>query len=228
MAKHLPTNSSQSVDRFLAAVEKHPIQALAPSRLIFALDATASREPTWDLASSLHAEMFNAVDSAKLAIQLVSFGGFNQFRSSSWNSSPAQLLQEMQRVRCLGGITQIGRVLDHLLKEASTNDQLKAAVYIGDMCEEPLVELLSMAGQLGLRRVPVFMFQEGRERYATEVFRSIAERSGGVHMPFESGSAKQLAEMLKTVAVYATEGYDGIKLIDTPLSRKLLTQAPKK
>lgn len=228
MTKNLPANQAKTVDQFLTEVEKHPIQPTSASRLIFALDATASREPTWDLASSLHAEMFNAVDSSKLSVQLVSFGGFNEFRSSSWNSSASQLLREMQTVRCLGGITQIGRVLNHILTEASNSDKLKVAVYIGDMCEEPMVELVSMAGQLGLRRVPVFMFQEGRERYATEVFRSIADRSGGVHMPFEPGSAKQLAEMLKTVAVYATEGYAGVKRIDTPLSRKLLTNAPNR
>lgn len=224
MSKKLPVSNEQSVEQFLTEVNKQPVQPLQNNRLIFALDATASREPTWDLASSLHAELFNAVESAKLSVQLVSFGGFNQFRASSWNSKASELLTEMQRVRCLGGMTQIGRVLEHVLGEASSSDLVKAAVYIGDMCEEPMAEILGMAGQLGLRQVPVFTFQEGRERYATEVFRSIAERSGGAHMPFQAGSARQLADLLKTVAVYATEGFDGIKRIGTPTSKKLLTQ----
>lgn len=228
MASKSPVKRPDDISSFLQAVDKHPLRPVGSNRLIFAMDATASRELTWDLASSLHAELFNAAKSADLAVQLVHFGGFNSFHASSWNSSPDQLLSEMQRVRCLGGMTQIGRVLTHVLKEASGNQTVKAAVYVGDMCEEPMVELSSMAGQLGLRSVPIFAFQEGHDRYATEVFRSIAARSGGAHMPFEAGSAHQLAELLKAAVVYATEGLDAIKRIGTPTSRKLLTQMTRK
>ncbi|MYD44256.1 MAG: hypothetical protein F4W90_10255 [Gammaproteobacteria bacterium] len=224
MANKPPVARSDEIGQFLQAAKKHPLQMTTANRLIFAMDATASRELTWDLATSLHGELFNAAKSANLAVQLVHFGGFNSFHASSWNSSPAQLLLEMQSVRCLGGMTQIGRVLTHVLNEAAGSQTVKAAVYIGDMCEEPMLELVSMAGQLGLRQVPVFAFQEGQDRYATEVFRSIADRSGGAHMPFEAGSATQLAELLKAAVVYATEGIDAVKRLGTATSRKLLTQ----
>lgn len=224
MTRKVPVERSNDVNRFLQAVENHPLQPISDNRLIFALDATASREMTWDLASSLHAELFNAAKSANLAVQLVHFGGFNQFQASSWNSSPEQLLRHMQQVRCLGGMTQIRRVLSHILNESSGDQTVKAAVYIGDMCEEPMAEIVNTAGQLGLRQVPVFVFQEGNERYAREVFRSIAERSGGAHMPFESGSAAQLRELLKAAVVYATEGLDAVRRLGTPMTKKLLTQ----
>ena len=224
MTSKVPVERTSDVNRFLQQVEKHPLQPVSDNRLIFALDATASRELTWDLASSLHAELFKAAKSANLAVQLVHFGGFNQFQASSWNSSPEQLLRHMQQVRCLGGMTQIRRVLSHILNEASADQSVKAAVYIGDMCEEPMAEIVNTAGQLGLRQVPVFVFQEGTERYATEVFRSIAERSGGAHMPFESGSAAQLRELLKAAVVYATEGLDAVRRLGTPMTKKLLTQ----
>ena len=224
MTSKVPVERSNDVNRFLQQVDKHPLQPVSDNRLIFALDATASRELTWDLASSLHSELFNAAKSANLAVQLVHFGGFNQFQASSWNSSPEQLLRHMQQVRCLGGMTQIRRVLSHILNESSADQTVKAAVYIGDMCEEPMVEIVNTAGQLGLRQVPVFVFQEGNERYATEVFRSIAERSGGAHMPFESGSAAQLRELLKAAVVYATEGLDAVRRLGTPMTKKLLTQ----
>ena len=224
MTSKVPTERGSDVHRFLQEVEKHPLKALSDNKLIFALDATASRELTWDLASSLHAELFTAAKSANLAVQLVHFGGFNQFQASPWNSSPEQLLRNMQQVRCLGGMTQIRRVLSHILNESSTDQFVKAAVYIGDMCEEPMAEILNTAGQLGLRQVPVFVFQEGNERYATEVFRSIAERSGGAHMPFESGSAAQLAELLNAAVVYATEGLEAARRLGTPMTKKLLTQ----
>ncbi|MCY3857864.1 MAG: hypothetical protein OXG25_03025 [Gammaproteobacteria bacterium] len=224
MTRKVPAERDNDVNRFLQAVEKHPLKPVTENRLIFALDATASREMTWDLASSLHAELFNAAKSANLAVQLVHFGGFNQFQASSWNSAPEQLLRHMQQVRCLGGMTQIRRVMSHILNESSTDRTVKAAVYIGDMCEEPMADIVNTAGQLGLRQVPVFVFQEGSERYATEVFRSIAERSGGAHMPFESGSAAQLRELLNAAVVYATEGLDAVRRLGTPMTKKLLTQ----
>ena len=224
----VPIERSQSVDTFLQAAQKHPLKPSESSRLIFALDATASREPMWDLASSLHAQLFNTAKSADLSVQLVHFGGFNEFRASAWNSSPSQLLNHMQRVRCLGGMTQIGRVLTHIGKEAQASEKLKAAVYIGDMCEEPMAELASMAGQLGLRQVPVFVFQEGHEPYARQVFNAIATRSGGAHMPFDPGSASQLADLLKTVVVYATQGMGAAQRLSSSVSRKLLTQMQHK
>lgn len=224
MANKSPIERKDDVNRFLQNVEKHALVKAATNRLIFALDATASREATWDLASNLHAEVFHAAKDANLAVQLVHFGGYNQFRASTWNSSADALLRHMQQVRCLGGMTQIGRVLSHILKEASRDKTVKAAVYIGDMCEEPLVEIMSLAGQLGLRQTPVFVFQEHNDRYATEVFRTIAERSGGAHMPFDSGSASQLAELLKAAVVYATEGIDAVKRISSPTTRRLIAQ----
>lgn len=224
MTSKVPIERTNDVNRFLQQVEEHPLQPVSDNRLIFALDATASRELTWDLASSLHAELFDAAKSANLAVQLVHFGGFNQFQASSWNSSPEQLLRHMQQVRCLGGMTQIRRVLSHVLKESSADQTVKAAVYIGDMCEEPMADIVNTAGQLGLRQVPVFVFQEGNERYASEVFRSIAERSGGAHMPFESGSAAQLRELLNAAVIYATEGLDAVRRLGTPMTKKLLTQ----
>lgn len=224
MANKPPVERKDDINRFLAEVAKHPPVKASTNRLIFAMDATASREVTWDLASSLHTELFNAAKDADLAVQLVHFGGYNQFRASSWNTSPESLLRHMQQVRCLGGMTQIGRVLSHILKEASRDKTVKAAVYIGDMCEEPLVEIMSLAGQLGLRQTPVFVFQEHQDRYATEVFRTIAARSGGAHIPFDSGSASQLAELLKAAVVYATEGLDAVKRIASPTTRRLISQ----
>ena len=224
MSDNAPVKRSSEVNQFLQQVKNHPLQPASANRLIFALDATASREFTWDLASSLHAELFNAAKSADLAVQLVHFGGYNQFHASSWHSKPEQLLTAMQQVRCLGGMTQIRRVLNHVLQEAVSDQTVKAAVYIGDMCEEPMAEIVNTAGQLGIRQVPLFVFQEGSDRYATEVFRSIAERSGGAHMPFQAGSAAQLADLLKAAVVYATEGLDAVKRLATPMATKLLTQ----
>jgi hypothetical protein len=81
-------------------------------RLIFALDATMSRQPTWDMACALQADMFReAASVGSLDIRLVYYRGFNECRASAWISDSAQLAKLMGKIDCRGGNTQIGKVL---------------------------------------------------------------------------------------------------------------------
>ena len=82
-----------------------------PARLIFAIDATASRQPTWEMATKLTAEMFQAVGG--LELQLVYYRGEREFVASRWMSDATSLTAAMSCVRCDAGPTQIGRVLAH-------------------------------------------------------------------------------------------------------------------
>ena len=223
--KKLPTKKV-SVDSFLEATKKHPISQQKPARLIFAMDATASREHTWDLATSLHGELFSVASSRKLSVQLVFYRGFNEFYASSWNNSPEELLHNMQDVRCIAGGTQIARVLSHTRREA-TNSELRGVVFVGDACEENPHELFELAGQLGLFRVPVFVFQEDLDPLATQVFARIAQRSGGAHIPFRQGSSSELAALLGAVATYATGGLDAVGKLKGAVASKLLTQVKR-
>ncbi len=68
---------SSRVEAFLADVSKRPQQR---GNLIFALDATASRERTWDTAARLQVQMFReAAVIGSLDVQLVYFRGMNDF-----------------------------------------------------------------------------------------------------------------------------------------------------
>ena len=218
-----PPAERGSVSAFLDATKKHPLVEDVPNRLIFALDATASRDPTWDMAMSLHAELFNTASASNLSIQLVYYRGFNQFQVSSWSNTASALLEKMQQVRCLGGATQIARFLAHVQKEAHET-KLKAAVFIGDACEEKPDEIFSIAGQLGLLRVPVIALQEGHDVYANHILGGIALRSGGAHIPFASGSVAELAQLLGAVATFATQGINALKKLESRAARLLLTQ----
>src|SRR5690554_1404849 len=83
-------------------------------RLLFALDATMSRQPTWDLACQLQAEMFEAVaDSGGLNVQLIYFRGFGECRASKWVADPRALANLMTGIECRGGHTQISKVFSH-------------------------------------------------------------------------------------------------------------------
>jgi hypothetical protein len=156
----MPRSSRTEVDAFLQRLQNiAPVQPTGGcGRLIFAMDATMSRQPTWDLALGLQAEMFRAVkEVGGLDVQLVYFRGYGETRASKWVSDPEALARLMTRVSCQGGYTQIRKVLAHARREAEQN-KVNAVVYVGDCMEEDIDELSQRAGALGLLGVPMFHF----------------------------------------------------------------------
>ena len=197
------------VDAFLRQLAATP--AVRPAagrrgRLMFALDATASRQPTWDQACHIQGEMFKETAAiGGLDIQLVFYRGLGECKASAWFDSAAALLKHMTAVTCRGGKTQIGRVLQFAIAE-TRRQRVNAVVFIGDCMEEDIDELCHRAGELGLLGVPVFIFHEGSNRTAEEAFRQIAHLTRGAYCPFDASSAQQLRELLSAVAVYAAGG----------------------
>ncbi|MGB6968069.1 MAG: VWA domain-containing protein [Methyloceanibacter sp.] len=201
-----PRSSGAEVEIFLTRVKSMTPAVAGQGRLIFAMDATMSRQPTWDLALELQAEMFRAVkEVGGLDVQLVYFRGLGETRASKWVGDPEALARLMSGVSCRGGYTQIRKVLVHARRE-SERAKVNAVIYVGDCMEENIDELSELAGQLGLMGVPVFLFQEGREPNAERGFREIARLTHGAYCHFDAGSASQLRALLAAVAVYATGG----------------------
>ena len=200
-------SSGDEVDAFLARVKTMtPTTGSGRGRLIFAMDATMSRQPTWDLALKLQADMFSAVkEVGGLDVQLVYFRGAGECRSSKWVSDPDALSALMTKVACAGGYTQIRKVLSHARAEAARKP-VNALVYVGDCMEEDIDDLCARAGELALLGVPMFLFQEGHEPKAERTFKEIARLTRGAYSHFDAGSARQLRELLAAVAVYATGG----------------------
>jgi len=205
----LPAESKQAeVEAFLRQVAAMPAvrPASGRGRLVFALDATASREPTWDHACRLQGEMFEATASlGGLDVQLVFYRGFGECKASRWLSRAQDLHAAMRKVSCVGGETQIARVLKHAIDEAKAG-RVNALVFVGDAMEEPLDQLARLAGELALLNVPAFMFHEGDNPVAGRGFKEIARLSRGAYCPFNSASAQQLKELLSAVAVFAAGG----------------------
>lgn len=202
-----PSGKSE-IDAFLDKVRATPAPQTGEGRgrLIFAMDATMSRQPTWDRALQIQAEMFEeTAQIGGLDVQLVYFRGFRECRSSKWASDARELARLMTQVDCRGGHTQIERVLKHVRKEAK-RDKVNAVVYVGDCMEENVDRLSNGAGELGLLGVPMFMFQEGRDTVAEAAFREIARLTGGAYCRFDAASARQLRDLLAAVAVYAAGG----------------------
>ena len=209
------TSPRAEIDRFLDQVK-----ALSPEaktgrhgRLIFALDATMSRQPTWDQACKLQAEMFHeAAAAGGLDIQLVYYRGLAECRSSSWITNPDRLGALMSGINCRGGQTQITKILAHARRE-NENGKVAVLVFVGDAMEEPLDELCARAGELGLRNVKAFMFQEGHDPICEQAFREFARLTGGAYCRFAPGAAHELAELLRAAAAYAAGGLKALAAI---------------
>ena len=175
-------------------------------RLVFALDATMSRQPSWDLACTLQAEMFEeAASIGGLDVQLVYYRGLSECRSSPWAGDARRLGALMAHIDCRGGRTQIGRVLAHAAGEAGRG-RVDALVFVGDAIEEPIDALCTAAGELALRGVPVFLFQEGRDVATERGFRELARLTRGAWCRFDAGAAAELRALLRAVAAYAAGG----------------------
>src|SRR5260221_10645939 len=83
----LPETKSSASEDIAAFVAK--ARAMSPhapgarGRLVFALDATMSRQPTWDMACALQADMFReAASLGSLDLPLVYYPGLSEWRAS--------------------------------------------------------------------------------------------------------------------------------------------------
>lgn len=212
--KDLPTRPEgrDPVRTFLKEVARTPPPkpGAGRARLIFAMDATASREPTWDRAVQVQGQMF--LETAALGgldVQLVYYRGFDECRASRWVGNPADLVRLMSGVLCRAGQTKIRRVLQHAINE-SQKKRVNALIFVGDCFEEELDDVGQIAGQLGMLGVRMFLFQEGHNPEAERAFRHIARLTGGAHCRFDSSSPGQLRDLLGAVAAYAVGGQQAL------------------
>jgi len=181
-------------------------------KLAFIIDATASRQPTWDYARKIQSSMFDAADeSGSLNVQLIYFRGMGEFYVSSWSNDSKTLNREMADVLCMSGHTQIEQSLNQVLLE-TRRAHVSAAVYIGDACEEPVNSIYRIAGELGLHKTPVFMFQEHYDKPVESIYREIARLTGGAYCRFDMNSPDLLKELLSAVAIYAAGGSRALKM----------------
>jgi hypothetical protein len=211
--KDLSSSSRKEIDAFLDKVKATPLvqTGAGHGRLVFALDATASREATWDHACRIQGQMFMETTAlGGLEVQLCYYRGFNEFSASTWMNQSEDLLQAMNRVHCAGGHTQIEKLLQHAIAE-TRRQKINAVVFVGDCLEENADRLCQLAGQLAIHAVPLFIFHEGGDPVAARAFREMARITQGAYCPFDAGSAQQLRDLLSAVAVYATGGCQALE-----------------
>ena len=210
-------NVKTDVDAFLrqvsATAKQAPNTMRGRGRLLFGMDATASRQPMWDRAANTQAEMFQVTaDLGGLDVQLAFYRGFQEFKVSSWTSKPKELSKLMTSVTCLAGETQLLKLLKHARNEASKH-KIDALVFVGDAFEEDVDAVGKTAGELGMLGLPAFMFHEGENPLTAFAFQQVAKLSGGGYCRFDASSADVLRELLSAVAIYAAGGQRALEEI---------------
>jgi hypothetical protein len=176
--------------------------ALPRARVIYAVDATASREAGWTIARDLQAKMFIAAGAAGiLTLQLVYFQGA-VCRASRWATSGEELARWMGTVQGEAGLTQIERVLQHALREHE-KAPVQAVTFVGDAMEENIDKLGALADELGAAGVPVHTFLEGSDAVARNAFRLLSLKTGGTFSAFNPAvpqTIERLSAQLNEVA----------------------------
>jgi hypothetical protein len=170
-------------------------------RLLYGLDATASRGETWNVACNLQADMFREAGDG-LSVSLVYFRGADECKATRWVTSSAELVKSMRKIEVLTGLTQIGKVLRHALREHEQT-AVQSVIYVGDAMEESIDELSGLATKLGAQKLPAFMFQEGDDDEVERAFRLIAKKSGGDYFKFGIGSPQAVAQFANTLNAVA-------------------------
>lgn len=229
-----PVTSNAEISEFLRKVASAPSVKAANQRgrLIFAMDATASRAPSWDRACDIQGNMFKETTAlGGLDIQLAYYRGHHEFNTSAWHNNPDDLLRSMTSVSCMGGMTQIEKVLHHALQE-TTQRKIHAVVFVGDCMEEDPEILFALSGKLGVLSLPVFIFHEGDDALAEQTFKQIARLSHGAYCHFDANSSQQLRDLLSAVAVYAAGGRNALEHFAKDqrqeLVQQVIRQLPKK
>ena len=224
-SKLVKKTASHDVSAFLSKAKAIQSVQSRQTKLIFALDATASREPTWATAKKLHRDLFNAsLDNTNLAIQLCYYRGLHEFQHSPWLTNAAELLAHMDDVVCLGGPTQLERLLHHYLAQRGGLAPVKALVFVGDAVEENNDTLAALAGECGLYKLPLFIFQEGQDALAKSDFEMLARRSGGAYASFDHNSAQRLRDLLGAVVRFTAGGIKALAQSGRESDKLLLDQ----
>ncbi len=183
-----------------------PADTAAPlrPRLIFAVDATASREPAWTAARQVTDVLVKALPGA-LDVALAVHGGSRVHTFTAFTSDANTLRDRAAGVSCVAGTTRLLPILSASLKHPS----VRVVIYIGDVFEENLQRGRHIADAMGAQNTKLIVLHDTADpaaRRDAEVFWDLAKRTGGCVLPFDAAASGRLRDILSAVAVYAVGG----------------------
>lgn len=220
------TNTAAPAKRgaFGRALERFREKRKADSRSVrigFIVDATASREQTWETAQTVQGRMFQALAGlGKAEIRLVHFGG-GDLADHGWHADTRALARKMAGVRCRMGLTQIIPALQLFIAGEPAAD---AVILVGDAFEEEATELAPLLQLFRTRRVRVFSFFDGESGFSEDAYRKIAAETGGRFARF--GDDLPLGDLCEGVALLSGGGEQAARRLTNDNVRRLLLTAP--
>ncbi|NTU49794.1 MAG: VWA domain-containing protein [Desulfobulbaceae bacterium] len=230
----LPEDITKSLDDFNARLSKYVSDASTPSsngRLLYVVDATASRETFWEHTQNMMNDLFSAVGEASgvLSVQLCWFLGQKTLHSK-WHKDPESLKKIMRQVSCDGGMTQMAKAFGYAADE-SQKEKIDVVIYVGDSCEENEEDVVRRAASLSKTGSKLFLLDDKdhstcRHANTLRIFVSTCETAGGIYTAFDKKAISDLREFFKVSAVYATGGKKAVQALpETPktdLGRKFV------
>jgi hypothetical protein len=173
-------------------------------RLIFAVDATASREPAWNAARQVTDALVRALPGA-LDVALAVHGGSRVHTFTAFTSDANTLRDRAAGVSCHAGMTRLLPILSASLKQPG----VRVVIYIGDVFEESMAQGRRIADAMGVQGTKLIVLHDTSDpsaRRDAELFWDLAKRTGGCVLPFDAGAPGRLRDVLSAVAVYAVGG----------------------
>jgi hypothetical protein len=176
----------------------------ARPRLVFAVDATASREPAWAAARKVTDALVKALPG-ELDVALAVHGGSRVHTFTAFTSDATTLRDRAAGVTCEAGLTRLLPILSVSLKQPG----VRVVIYIGDVFEESVSQGRRLADAMGAQGAKLIVLHDTADpasRRDVEVFWDLAKRTGGCVLPFDANAPGRLRDLLSAVAVYAVGG----------------------
>jgi hypothetical protein len=177
-----------------------PVTAVPPAKVVFAFDATASREPAWSMAVPLTDALLAALPG-KVDVALAVHGGSELHTFTPFTSNGNKLRDQAATVRCRAGHT---RLLDILARTLET-EGVSVVIYIGDVFEESNRRGRKLADALKAHGTRLIILHDNGspDIYGVGIFADMAARTGGAVLPFDASALPKLRELIEAVAVLA-------------------------
>lgn len=184
--------------------KRPPIAAEAPrAKLVFAFDATASREVAWETSTALTDALLAALPG-RLDVALAVHGGNEVHTFTRFESDAGELRDLAAGVRCRAGHTKL---LDLLARVLET-EGVDLVLYVGDTFEESPRRARKLAAALAARNTRLIILHDASSNNfgGEEVFAEMARLTSGAVLPFDAAALPRLRELLAAVAVLAVGG----------------------
>ena len=218
--------SDAFLDKVRAAKVVKPLDRSAvpkkTPRLVFAFDATASREPAWDEARQITDRLFCSLPGG-LDIALAVHGGNTVHTFTPFSSDARSFRDQAAGISCIAGMTRLCTILRRTIDAGG----VKVLLYIGDTYEEDSAEAFALADRCKLHGIRVLILADRADAHALEVFHGIAARTDGAVLDFRAVPLKDMGDVLEAVAALAAGGRKLLEGKGTKGAQLLLSHLPK-